>query len=119
MRSLPRQVLEKEVFPLVSGFYDTPFIVWLLKTRPAYAAKVFFEDQIGINRHFVAVDWGTETPLVSHFAGINDCVVLYILSVLWQTDRAKYVGGKQRGSQLECKIAGGGLKCGLFSERAC
>ncbi len=64
------QVLEKEVFPLVSGFYDTPFIAWLLKTRPEYAAKVFFEDQIGINRHFAAIDWGTETPpLVSHFAG--------------------------------------------------
>ena len=63
------QILEKEVFPLVSGFYDTPFIAWLLKTRPDYAAKVFFEDQIGINRHFAAVQWGTETPVVSHFAG--------------------------------------------------
>jgi len=64
------QVLDKEVFPLVSGFYDTPFIAWLLKTRPEYAAKVFFEDQIGINRHFAAIDWGSETPpLVTHFAG--------------------------------------------------
>ena len=64
------QQLEKQVFPLVSGFYDTPFITWLLKTRPDYLAKVFFEDQVGINRHFAAIDWGTETPpLVSHFAG--------------------------------------------------
>ena len=32
--------------------------------------KVFFEDQIGINRHFVAIDWGVETtPLIAHFAG--------------------------------------------------
>ncbi len=34
------QILQKEVFPLLSGFYDTPFIVWLLKTRPQYIEKV-------------------------------------------------------------------------------
>ena len=56
----------------MSGFYDTPFIAWLLKTRPDYADKVFFEDQVGINRHFAAIDWGTETPpLLSHFAGMH------------------------------------------------
>ena len=72
MAWLRSQVLEKEIFPLVSGFYDTPFIVWLLKTRPEYLAKVFFEDQIGINRHFAAIDWGAETPpLLSHFAGAH------------------------------------------------
>ena len=66
----PAQTLEKEVHPLVSGFYDTPFITWLLKTETEYRDKVFFEDQIGINRHFVAIDWGVEpTPLVAHFAG--------------------------------------------------
>ena len=64
------QVLEKEVHPLLSGFYDTPFIVWLLKTQPKYNSKVFFEDQVGINRHFVAIDWGVEpNPLIAHFAG--------------------------------------------------
>lgn len=64
------QILEKEVHPLVSGFYDTPFITWLLKTQSKYRSRVFFEDQIGINRHFVAIDWGEEaTPLVAHFAG--------------------------------------------------
>ena len=65
------QVLEKEVFPLLSGFYDTPFIVWLLKTRPEYAAKVFFEDQLGINRHWLQMKWGAEevATLVTHYAG--------------------------------------------------
>ena len=65
------QVLEKEVHPLLSGFYDTPFIVWLLKTQPKYNSKVFFEDQVGINRHWLEMKWGHEDveTLVTHYAG--------------------------------------------------
>ncbi len=37
---VPMQILEKAVTPLLSGFYDTPFITWLLKTRPEYRSKV-------------------------------------------------------------------------------
>jgi len=59
------------VFPLLSGFYDTPFITWLLKTRPENAAKVFFEDQLGINRHWLQMRWGAEElpTLITHYAG--------------------------------------------------
>ena len=65
------QILEKEVHPLLSGFYDTPFIVWLLKTQPKYNSKVFFEDQVGINRHWLEMKWGHEDveTLVTHYAG--------------------------------------------------
>ena len=67
------QVLEREVHPLLSGFFDTPFIVWLLKTRPEYRAKLFLEDQIGLNRHWLQMgpgDWRSEPPtLVTHYAG--------------------------------------------------
>ena len=67
------QVLEKEVFPLLSGFYDTPFITWLLKTREEYRSKVFFEDQLGINRHWLQMQWGAEEvpTLVAHYAGVT------------------------------------------------
>lgn len=59
------------MFPLLSGFYDTPFITWLLKTRPENAAKVFFEDQLGINRHWLQMRWGAEEvpTLITHYAG--------------------------------------------------
>ena len=65
------QILEKEVFPLLSGFYDTPFIVWLLKTQSKYNSKVFFEDQVGLNRHWLEMQWGHEDvdTLVTHYAG--------------------------------------------------
>ena len=110
------QILQTEVFPLLSGFYDTPFIVWLLKTKDKYFEKVlpclhhhlhswgpgrlpvarleltpdtclvvrrlanlscfigrqvFFEDQIGLNRHWLQMQWGNEDveTLVTHYAG--------------------------------------------------
>ena len=65
------QVLEKEVFPLLSGFYDTPFITWLLKTQPKYSSRVYFEDQVGINRHWLEMQWDREEveTLVTHYAG--------------------------------------------------
>ena len=31
----------------MSGFYDTPFIVWLLKTQRKYNSRVYFEDEVG------------------------------------------------------------------------
>ena len=67
----PAQILEKEVHPLVSGFYDTPFITWLLKTQRKYSSRVYFEDQIGINRHWLEMHWGHEQvdTLVTHYAG--------------------------------------------------
>ena len=68
------QILEKEVFPLLTGFYDTPFITWLLKTEQKYNSKVFFEDQLGINRHWLEMKWGAEDvdTLITHYAGECD-----------------------------------------------
>ena len=71
------QILEKEVFPLVTGFYDTPFITWLLKTQDKYSSKVFFEDQLGINRHWLGMNWGAEDveTLIIHYAGECDSLL--------------------------------------------
>ena len=65
------QVLEKQVHPLLSGFYDTPFITWLLKTRDEFGSRVFFEDQLGVNRHWLEMRWGAEEvdTLITHYAG--------------------------------------------------
>lgn len=65
------QVLEKELRPLVSGFYDTPFIAWLIKTQLKYNSKVYFETAIGMNRHWTGMQWGHEDvpTLVTHYAG--------------------------------------------------
>ncbi len=65
------QVLEREVHPLLSGFYDTPFIVWLLKTRPEYWEKVYLEDEISLNRHWLQFVYGAEevATLITHYAG--------------------------------------------------
>lgn len=44
------QVLEREVFPLVKGFKDTPFIVYMLKTQSwqgeKYIDRVYFEQEV-------------------------------------------------------------------------
>ena len=53
------QTLAGEVFPLVGGFHDTPFIVYMLKTqswrgRP-FLDGVFFEQDVQLNRHWVQV----------------------------------------------------------------
>lgn len=66
---IPPQVLEKEVYPLVKGFKDTPFIVYMLKAR-AYAAtgegyieRVYFEQEVGFNRHWLqAIPHSPFTP---------------------------------------------------------
>ena len=60
------------MFPLLAGYYDTPFIVWLLKTQAKYNTKVFFEDQLGINRHWMQMEWGEEEvdTLITHYAGV-------------------------------------------------
>ena len=65
------QILEKEVFPLLSGYFDTPFITWLLKTQEKYNSKLFFEDELGINRHWMQMAWGEEEveTLITHYAG--------------------------------------------------
>ena len=65
------QILEKEVFPLLPGYIDTPFITWLIKTQEKYNTKVFFEDQLGINRHWMQMEWGEEPvdTLITHYAG--------------------------------------------------
>lgn len=53
--------MEKEVWPLVKGFKDTPFIVYMLKKRSCrttgvpYIDSVFFEEEIGFNRHWLQV----------------------------------------------------------------
>jgi hypothetical protein len=53
------QTLAKEVYPLVGGFHDTPFIVYMLKTqswqRRPFLDSVFFEEEIPLNRHWVQV----------------------------------------------------------------
>jgi len=68
-------ILKEEVYPLVSGFYDTPFFVWLLKTQEKYFSKVFFEDQISINKHWLGFEYATEDveTLVMHYAGCTIC----------------------------------------------
>ena len=55
----------------MTGFYDTPFITWLLKTQEKYNSKVFFEDQLGINRHWLGMNWGAEDvdTMITHYAG--------------------------------------------------
>eukprot|EP00208_Stichococcus_sp_RCC1054_P005833 CAMPEP_0206142774 /NCGR_PEP_ID=MMETSP1473-20131121/18136_1 /ASSEMBLY_ACC=CAM_ASM_001109 /TAXON_ID=1461547 /ORGANISM="Stichococcus sp, Strain RCC1054" /LENGTH=1052 /DNA_ID=CAMNT_0053537897 /DNA_START=385 /DNA_END=3544 /DNA_ORIENTATION=+ len=75
-----RPVLEKEVYPLVKGFKDTPFIVYMLKTRPyaatgeGYIERVYFEQEVGFNRHWLQVDWASgENPLLTHYAGCTVC----------------------------------------------
>jgi len=70
-----RPVLEQEVFPLLSGFYDTPFIVWLLKTEPEYHKMLFMEDEISLNRHWLQFEYGTEevATLITHYAGCTIC----------------------------------------------
>ena len=57
--------------PLVSGFYDTPFVTWLLKTQTKYNSKVYFENELGMNRHWLEMLWGREEvdTLVTHYAG--------------------------------------------------
>ena len=51
------QVLEREIFPLVKGFKDTPFIVYMLKTQlwqnEKYIERVYFEQEVGLNRHWL------------------------------------------------------------------
>lgn len=68
-------ILKKEIFPLVSGFYDTPFFVWLLKTKQENFEKAFFEDQISFNRHWLSFEYKTEDvpTLVLHYAGCTIC----------------------------------------------
>lgn len=58
---------------LCSGFYDTPFFVWLLKTKQENFEKVFFEDQISLNRHWLSFEYKTEDvpTLVLHYAGAH------------------------------------------------
>ena len=54
---LALQALAKEVFPLVGGFHDTPFIVYMLKTQSwrgrSFLDGVFFEQDVQLNRHWV------------------------------------------------------------------
>ena len=50
-----QQVLEQEVKPLVKGFKDTPFIVYMLKKNPKYIDCVYFEQEVGFNRHWLQV----------------------------------------------------------------
>lgn len=69
--------------PLLSGFFDTPFIVWLLKTRPEYRAKLFLEDQIGLNRHWLQMDWeGEPFTLITHYAGRHLTCTLALLPAM-------------------------------------
>lgn len=53
------QVLEREIHPLVKGFKDTPFIVYMLKTQSwgdqKYIDRVYFEQEVGLNRHWLQV----------------------------------------------------------------
>jgi len=66
--------LEEELGPLPSGFFDTPIIVFLLKTRPEYFERVFFErGPVGFNRHWLSVEWDHPPPLVVHYAGCTTC----------------------------------------------
>ncbi len=57
--SILAQVLEREIFPLVKGFKDTPFIVYMLKTQSwrgqKYIDRVYFEQEVGLNRHWLQV----------------------------------------------------------------
>jgi hypothetical protein len=48
------QELEKEVH-LVQGFFDTPLLLWALKRTPCSLDHVYFERNIGMNRHFLQV----------------------------------------------------------------
>jgi len=49
------QVLEQEIHPFLPGFKDTPFILYLLKSQPKYLERVYFEQEITINRHWLQV----------------------------------------------------------------
>ena len=49
------QVLEQEIHPFLPGFKDTPFILYLLKSQPKYLDRVYFEQEITINRHWLQV----------------------------------------------------------------
>lgn len=70
-----RPELEAELGPLPTGFFDTPIIVYLLKTRPEYYERVYFElGPVGFNRHWLSVNWHeAEEPLVVHYAGCTTC----------------------------------------------
>ena len=52
---IPVQVLQEEIHPLVPGFKDTPFILYLLKSQAKYLNKVYFEQEAGLNRHWLQV----------------------------------------------------------------
>lgn len=49
--------------------------MWLLKTQEKYFSKVFFEDQISINKHWLGFEYATEDveTLVMHYAGCTIC----------------------------------------------
>jgi hypothetical protein len=49
------QVLEQEIHPFLPGFKDTPFILYLLKSQAKYLDRVYFEQEITINRHWLQV----------------------------------------------------------------
>jgi len=42
---------------LVPGFFDTPLLLWALKRTPGNLDRVYFERGIGLNRHFLQVEF--------------------------------------------------------------
>lgn len=48
-------MLEEEIHPLVPGFKDTPFILFLLKSHAKYLDRVYFEQEVTLNRHWLQV----------------------------------------------------------------
>lgn len=48
------QEMERAV-RLVPGFTDTPLLVWALKSTPGALDRVFFEQELGLNRHWLQV----------------------------------------------------------------
>ena len=46
-------MLEQEIHPFLPGFKDTPFILYLLKSQAKYLDRVYFEQEITINRHWL------------------------------------------------------------------
>jgi hypothetical protein len=69
------QVLEREIFPLVKGFKDTPFIVYMLKTQlwqnEKYIERVYFEQEVGLNRHWLQARRLSSTFSRKHLASYD------------------------------------------------
>ena len=66
----------EEIHPLVPGFKDTPFILYLLKSQRKYLDRVYLEQEVTLNQHWLQV----RRPRGSMIAGsMQDCQGLTVL----------------------------------------